>query len=143
MNVAVLLNQRDAELFLARYPKVRVNIIASGVDTFVYLRHHHIPYQRLTRYFDLRKTKTEWGTARRISDRFLRQPLVASLYQKDVNYRYPIHQHLKYLLTDIVRNQAIAKRILNKNKPEIIIKNSLSSITFLSNSANKRIFRFA
>ena len=100
MNVAILLNQQDAELFLIRYPKEQVNIIASGVDTFVYLRQHHIPYQRLTRYFDLRKTKTEWGAARKMSDRFLRQPRVTSLYKKNIDYRYPIHQHLKYPMSD-------------------------------------------
>ncbi|MEK6537815.1 MAG: hypothetical protein AABZ46_01605, partial [Nitrospirota bacterium] len=127
MNVAVLLNQPDAELFLSRHPTEGIQIIAGGVDTFVYLEQRRIPYQRLTKYFRLQQTKTEWNRARTISSRFLNQPNVTSLYKKNIDYRYPIHQHLKYLLTDIVRNQGIANRILTENKPAICyISNTLT-----------------
>lgn len=127
MNVAILLNQGDAELFLSRRPTEEILIIAGGVDTFTYLEHHHILYQRLTKYFRLQQTRIEWKRAKTISSRFLKQPCVTSLYRKTIDYRYPIHQHLKYLLTDIVRNQGIAERILTENKPVICyISNTLT-----------------
>ena len=127
MNVAILLNQQDAELFLTRYPKERVNIIASGVDTFASLKQCRVPYHRLTEYFRLQQTKAEWNRAETISSRFLKKSPVTSLYKKVIDYRYPIHQHLKYLLTDIIRNCGIAKRILTKNKPAICyISNTLT-----------------
>ena len=127
MNVAILLNQQDAELFLTRYPKERVNIIASGVDTFASLKQRRAPYQRLTEYFRLQQTRAEWNRAKTISSRFFKQSLVTSLYKKVIDYRHPIHQLLKYLLTDIVRNQGIAERILTKNRPVICyISNTLT-----------------
>lgn len=119
MNVAVLLNQRDAELFLSLHPKEKIQIIAGGIDTFAHLNKSGVSYQRLTKYFDLQRTRIEWNIAKTISSGFLNQPQVSELFKSSINYRYPIHQHLKYLLTDIVRNQGISEKIIIKNKPAI------------------------
>lgn len=127
MNVAILLNQRDAELFLSLHPKEKIQIIAGGIDTFAYLNKSGVSYQRLTKYFDLQRTRIEWNIAKTISSGFLNQPQVSELFKSSVNYQYPIHQHLKYLLTDIIRNHGIAEKILAKNKPAICyISNTLT-----------------
>lgn len=127
MNVAILSNQQDAELFLSLHPNEKIQIIAGGIDTFTYLNKSGVSYQRLTKYFDLQQTAVEWNRARTVSSGFLDQPQVVELFKNNIDYPFPIHQHLKYLLTDIVRNQGISEKIIIKNKPVLCyISNALT-----------------
>ncbi|MBI2309903.1 CDP-glycerol glycerophosphotransferase family protein [Candidatus Collierbacteria bacterium] len=120
MNIALLLNQQDAEQFMSRHPMKGIRIIADGVDTFTYLERQHIPYQRLSRFMDLKRTKAELAKAFSISEQFVNQPAVSKILKQKIDYRFPIHQALKYFLLDIVRSKNIVERILNIYHPTVI-----------------------
>lgn len=120
MNVAILLNQLDAELFLSRHPTEGIQIIAGGIDTFVYLEQQHISYQRLSRFMDLKRTKVEWVEAFSISEKFISQPAISKILKQEIDYRFLINQTLKYFLLDIVKSKNIVEKILDVYHPTVI-----------------------
>lgn len=120
MKVAILLNQQDAELLLTRHPKGYDQIIACGVDTFTYLERQYLPYQRLSQFMDLKRTKVELAKAFSISKKFVDQPKISKILKQEIDYRFPINQAFKLFLADIVKSKNIIERILDIYHPTVI-----------------------
>lgn len=130
MTLSILTSAAEAAQYRKmNLPPDSVVILASGIDTFEYLKKHQIKFTRLSRYYD-HSSQTLWRLRRqafKISKNFFEQSAIAKISHPVVDLPKFNYEYFRWLIFNLLQSLETARKIIGQVRPRhLIIGQNLS-----------------